>query len=154
MISGIKQYKVNFLLKIGLVALVVYFSQIYPYTHFHHAHTDSSAQIEQAANQADDDRRHHVHHGHYHDDDHDDSPLNSSTDHDHHHEFAQHVDWHVVRLTLSTVTAHLDFHSYDIVEAEPSAPTSGSLFKCGDSKPPAESIPIGSTDPRGPPSLG
>lgn len=138
------------LAKLCLVLLLIHFSQVYPYAHFHHSHVEADEPA---------DFHHHVvadetHYSHddHHAHDHGSSRETEKNDgHDHHHEYTLHVDWHLVRphsngsqvtVDSSYISSSWSNFSQSITEERFSAP---------------ESIPIpdsaltGSTDSRAPP---
>ena len=137
------------LLKPVIIALVLYFSQIYPYLHFHHAHEQSDTLVEVSIRPADVQPAVALH-GH----DPEDFPHKSGHSHDHHHEFDQHVDWHVARTYSSRVLSHVDF-AFASVQLDLEAARARSV-RCHriDSTPAPESVPLGGIDARGPPVIG
>ena len=136
------------ILKLGLIALVVYFSQIYPYAHFHHIHADAYSS-EEVATHSTHGEPYHSHHGH----DHDYSSHQSGDSH-HHHELIQHVDWFLVRTQTTNPLSQVEF-SYVSVQANLSPiPVPSQIGKRIESEMLHELVSIDGIDPRGPPILG
>lgn len=134
------------LLRLGLIALMVYFSQVYPYIHFHHAHAESDTPVDINVHPVDVEP-YHSHHGHH------DSPHPPGDTHHHHQDFEQHVDWHLIRTHASSVLSHADV-SYVSVQSAVGATETSFRGRCRViSKPLPESVPIEGLDSRGPPAL-
>jgi hypothetical protein len=134
------------LLKIGLIALVAYFSQVYPYVHFHHTHGDE-VNASEVISHPRDIEPHHSHHGH----DHDDASHESSDNH-HHHELTQHVDWFLVRTHTNSSLSHIDLDYVSVqTDQDPTPAPSQSRQRIHSTTLP-ESVPLDGVDPRGPPT--
>ena len=137
------------LLRHCLIALVVYFSQIYPYVHFHHAHAESDTPIYFCLHpvEVEPNQSHHAQ-------SHDDFPHQSGDTHHHHHEFHQHIDWHLVRTHSNSILSHIEFAYISVqLEMEPT-PTSTPRYSIVASTPLPDSVVLDGIDTRGPPVLG
>ena len=136
----------NRLLLLSLIVLVLYFSQVYPYTHCHHVHVDSDDPIERNTHQTDVEPAH-VHHGH----DHEDVPHQPGNTHHHDHEFDKHVDWHVVRTHSNSIQSHFEF-AYISIQVDITSTTSVSFWRYrADKTILPESASLDGIDSRGPP---
>lgn len=86
-------------LRLSLLLVLVYFSQIYPFYHLHHSHNDdiwditvSSHPVDiEVAHSQDESDHHHQHHD-------EDRPQPES----HQHTYDKHIDWHLLRTHHST----------------------------------------------------
>lgn len=122
----------------AIVLLIIYFSQIYPYIHFHHSHDDSGFPIEISMHLID-------------------VEADACTDHHedghHHHTIDQGTDWYAVRAgaryTVSTVDNPVYVVDLGFVpKYEPRSP----VRECSDDTLP-DSVPLDSFLCRGPPTL-
>ncbi len=137
------------ILRLGLIALAVYFSQVYPHVHFHHTHAEYDAPVN-LSTQPIETEPYHSHHGHGHDD----SPHESGNNHHHHQEFEQHVDWHLVRTHSSSILSHISFAYVSVKsDTEPAQTSSQRYYRVASTPLPDFIVPDG-IDPRGPPDHG
>lgn len=140
------------LLKLGLIALVVYLSQVYPYVHFHHAHAGTDRAVKLSVLSADVEPVH-SHHAHDHDNDHE-APHHQSDNTHHHHNFDQHLDWHLARTHANSLLSHISFAYISVqVETVPIRASSPRYHTVISTPLPASVTPDG-IDTRGPPVLG
>lgn len=87
----------------SLIALILFFSQVYPYIHFHHSHEDAS--FLQSIEVPQTDRKlYHAHHPNEHDED----SHEDSEGHQHHTDYSLHIDWHLVRTISSSQYIQID----------------------------------------------
>ncbi len=137
------------LLRLSLILLVAYFSQVYPYLHFHHSHTESESPIELSMHPIDVNLRH-VTEQH----DPDSNSQDEDSGHNQHHEFEQYVDWHMVRTHSSSV--HSNIESAYISVGWGSAPISdASAGLCRiESTALLKAVSFDGIDSRGPPIIG
>lgn len=137
---------------VALILLVVYFSQVYPYFHFHHVHADHPITVETDW-QVLDAVAHHAHHGHDHQHDIPAAENRDSDDHHHHPEFSQHIDWHLVRSQLNNPLAdHFVGLVTDRIEIDPTPEPNSWLARIIQFDLP-ESVPPADIESRGPPAL-
>lgn len=127
------------LLLLGLILTVVYFSQVYPYVHFHHSHGDHGLPLEISLYPIDID------------------PDQSSEHHEdgHHHSLDQHFgSCRLARHNTTTVTTkHVQAGSTLIVQFAAENQPAGRLSNELTAPPPCAFCPLPPI-PRGPPALG
>ena len=141
------------LIKLGLIALVIYFSQVYPYLHFHHTH-DGSADSHQVVSLPADAKTHHSHHAHdHHGHDHDAAPHESGESH-HHHAFDQHVDWYLSRSHSDNLERLLDHDHVWVLDELRIVPNTPRHYPKVDPMPRSKPAYKRQVDSRGPPLLG
>lgn len=144
-----KSTHMNRVLRLGLIVLALYFSQVYPYVHFHHAHADHDAPVD-LCTQPFEAEPFHSHHGHGHDD----SSHESGDNHHHHQDFEQHVDWHLIRTHSSSILSHIEFAYISVqFDTDPTQISSPRYCRTASVPLPDSAVPDG-IDPRGPPALG
>lgn len=149
-----KQSHLSRLLKLGLIALAVYFSQVYPYVHFHHAHAETVAQVDLSLHPIDAEPYHSHHgHGHNHNQSHDDTPHESGDTHHHHQDFDQHVDWHLIRTYTASILSHIDFTFISVQFDTGPTQTSSPRFDRIASTPLPDSAFLDGINSRGPPAI-
>lgn len=123
--------------KLALVFLLVYFSQVYPYVHFHHSHDDAGFPIEISMHLID-------------------VEADACTDHHedghHHHTIDQGTDWYAVRVgaRYTVLTIDLSYTSVGVSSVPNNEPEWPTREYTDVSLP--DSVPLDSFFCRGPPT--
>lgn len=135
-------------LQVGIILAVVYFSQVYPFVHFHHTHTDCDVPIEVSVHPMDS-QPHHSQHDHD-----EDRHHQEDGEHHHHHEFDKHVDWHIIRSSTNPARINIEYvYTPSCIEGTPVPAPVHRIDFTDSPKLPAEDF-IDDPAPRGPPVLG
>lgn len=133
--------------KLGLFALAIFFSQVYPFVHFHHDHAEAHTSIAAHLFSLEVDP-YHAHHGHNHDSSHE-----PADNHGHDHEFSQHVDWHIVRTHSNPILSIFNFVFVSIQANQTSESPSSTKRRHDSTTPLPDSVVLDGIEPRGPPVL-
>lgn len=124
--------------KVALILILAYFSQVYPYVHFHHSHDESAIPIEISLHPPDVD-------------------IDGCTDHHedghHHHTFDQGTDWYAVRQGVRHIVLTADWSSLVVegISLSDIEPRSSMREYADDIF--TDSVPLDSFLSRGPPTL-
>lgn len=144
-------------LKLALVSLIIFFSQIHPYIHCYHSHheqdhpsTSDLYSLSPTSGPSPNFQDRHHHHG-YPEHEGDDSHYADEEGHDHHHVFNQNIDRHWVRSHTRSILLPIGYSvlfTYTDLEHDGASTSTG--FTSEENHLP-ERIQSGSIDSRGPP---